>query len=249
MTERTAPHSKQGSNQRPISMWVALGVVAAVAVGGYWVMNQRAPSGSASAPVAAPQSGPAAATTSPASPPGNQAGRFPYKIGKPGPGDMAPPIRLTTTKGAPFDLDSLRGQTVLLYFQEGLMCQACWEQLKAIEASFSRFRVLGITAMVTITTDPPDLLEQKVRSERYFMPVVADPSVAVSQAYRANDDGMMGKGTRYDAHTFIVVGPDGKIRWRADYGGAPNYTMYIPVPDLIADITRGLKADALTATP
>jgi peroxiredoxin Q/BCP len=250
MTERTVPHSKQGSNQRPMSMWVALGVVAAVAVGGYWVMNQRGLSGNANAPVAAPQSSPAASATSPPSPPkDNQAGRFPYKVAKPGPGDIAPPIRLTTTRGAPFDLDSLRGQTVLLYFQEGLMCQACWEQLKAIEASFTRFRLLGITAMVTITTDPPDLLEQKVRSERYFMPVVADPSVAVSQAYHANDDGMMGKGTRYDAHTFIVVGPDGKILWRADYGGAPNYTMYIPVPNLIADIARGLKVDAQTETP
>ena len=104
--------------------------------------------------------------------------------------------------------------------------------------------------MVTITTDPEDLLEQKVRSERYFMPVVADTSVAVSQAYHANDDGMMGKKSRYDAHTFIVVGPDGKILWRGDYGGAPNYTMYIPVPDLLADITRGLKGEGqATASP
>ena len=42
-------------------------------------------------------------------------------------------------------------------------------------------------------------------------------------------------------HTFIVVGPDGRIKWRADYGGSPNYTMYVPVQSLIADIRAGLS--------
>jgi peroxiredoxin Q/BCP len=120
------------------------------------------------------------------------------------------------------------------------MCQACWEQLKAIEAKFDMFRLLGIDAMVTITTDPWNLLAEKARSEHLSSTVAADPSVAVSQAYHANADGMMGKN--YDAHTFLIVGPDGRIRWRADYGGAPNYTMYVPVPDLLADIARGLAA-------
>ncbi len=50
---------------------------------------------------------------------------------------------------------------------------------------------------------------------------------------------MMGTGA--DGHTFVLVGPDGQIRWRADYGGAPNYTMYLPVPSLLADIRQGTK--------
>ncbi len=64
-------------------------------------------------------------------------------------------------------------------------------------------------------------------------------SLAVSRAYTANGYGMMGASR--DGHTFILVGPDGRIRWRADYGGAPNYTMYVPVPNLIADIRAGLN--------
>ena len=48
-------------------------------------------------------------------------------------------------------------------------------------------------------------------------------------------------GTSRDGHTFILVGPDGVIRWRADYGGPPNYTMYLPVDALLADIQQGLK--------
>ncbi len=54
---------------------------------------------------------------------------------------------------------------------------------------------------------------------------------------------MMGDST--NGHTFVVVGPDGKIQWRADYGGAPDYTMYVPVPDLLADMRAGLEGKDL----
>jgi hypothetical protein len=47
-------------------------------------------------------------------------------------------------------------------------------------------------------------------------------------------------GTSRDGHSFIVVGPDGLIRWRADYGGAPDYTMYVPSQSLLADLRAGL---------
>lgn len=49
--------------------------------------------------------------------------------------------------------------------------------------------------------------------------------------------GMMGDGM--DGHTFILVNKGGMIAWRADYGGAPNYTMYVPVPNLLAAIEQG----------
>ena len=39
----------------------------------------------------------------------------------------------------------------------------------------------------------------------------------------------------------MVVGPSGEVEWRADYGGAPNYTMYLPVDALLADLSEGLS--------
>ncbi len=30
-------------------------------------------------------------------------------------------------------------------------------------------------------------------------------------------------------HTFLLVNSAGNIVWGADYGGAPDYTMYLPV--------------------
>ncbi len=172
-----------------------------------------------------------------------QADRYPFQIGTPGPGQAAPPIQLPSTDGSSFDLAALQGNTVLLYFQEGIMCQPCWDQIKDIEANMPEFQALGIDQVVSITTDDLDLLRQKVADEGLSTPVLSDPDLAVSKAYTTNLYGMM--GTSYNGHTFIVVGPDGTIRWRADYGGAPKYTMYLPIPNLLADLRAGLDKGVL----
>jgi peroxiredoxin len=169
----------------------------------------------------------------------NQAGKYPFVIGDPGPGTSAPPIVLPSTDGRTFDLTAMRGKTVLLFFQEGLSCEPCWTQIKDIESNFGRFQALGIDTMVSITTDPLDALKQKVADEGISTPVLSDPNLAVSRRYSANQYGMMGESS--DGHSFIVVGPDGRIRWRADYGGAPNYTMYVPISPLVAAMKEGLN--------
>ncbi len=167
-----------------------------------------------------------------------KAGEYAYQVGDPGPGEEAPPIELPSTVGGTFDLASARGEIVLLYFQEGLMCQPCWDQLKDIEAQREKFQELGIDRMASITHDPLDALKQKVESEGLSTPVLSDPGLEVSRTYDANKYGMMGGST--NGHTFIIVGPDGMIKWRADYGGAPDYTMYVPVENLLADMREGL---------
>lgn len=166
------------------------------------------------------------------------AGKYVFQVGKPGPGATAPAIRLPSTTGGTFDLASLRGQRVLLYFQEGIMCQPCWDQLKDIELNMGQFRGFGIEAVVSITTDAIDALKQKAELERLSTPVLSDRDLRVSKAYDTNSYGMMGKSR--NGHTFIVLDRDGKILWRADYGGAPKYHMYVPVSNLIADLRQGL---------
>jgi hypothetical protein len=39
----------------------------------------------------------------------------------------------------------------------------------------------------------------------------------------------------------VLVGADGVIRWRADYGGAPDYTMYLPPQKMLADMIKERK--------
>lgn len=170
----------------------------------------------------------------------NQASSYPFQVGSPGPGEQAPSIKLQSTDGSTFDLASLRGKTVLLFFQEGLGCQPCWDQMKDMESKWSAFQALGIDRVVSITTNPLDALKQKVADEGLSTPVLSDPNFTVSRAYHTDQYGMMNGSS--DGHSFIVVGPDGRIRWRADYGGAPNYTMYVPISTLIADMKGGLNA-------
>ncbi len=169
---------------------------------------------------------------------GSASDQYNCTVGNPGPGQQAPAIQLPSTDGGTFDLSATRGKTVLLYFQEGLGCEPCWTQLKEIDAQMSAFHTLGISQVVTITTDPLDALAQKVADEGVTSPVLSDRSLAVSTMYQTNQYGMMGASR--DGHSFIVVGPDGRIMWRADYGGAPRYTMYVPVTKLLTALRQGI---------
>ena len=165
------------------------------------------------------------------------AGSYPYAVGSPGPGRVAPPIQLASTQGGQFNLAAQRGKTVLLYFQEGLTCQPCWNQIADLQEHAAQLKAAGIGQVVSITGDPIGAITQKTRDMGLTIPVLSDPGLAVSQSYHANSYGMMGAGA--DGHTFILVGPDGVIRWRADYGGPPRYIMYLPAATLLADIRSG----------
>ncbi len=173
-------------------------------------------------------------------------GKYPYAVGTPGPGDPAPPLTLPSTTGDSFDLASYRGkQQVLLYFQEGLTCQPCWDQLQSIQKDLPKFRALGIGPIVSITTDPIDQIAQKVKDEAIKIPVLGDVGAQFSSAnaWGTNKYQMQMMGER-NGHTFILIGKDGRIRWRADYGGAPKYTMFVPDDTLLEDLRQGMKAQA-----
>jgi peroxiredoxin len=159
---------------------------------------------------------------------------YPYSVGQPGPGAPAPTFTLAATDGGHFDLASLRGKTVLLYFQEGLSCQPCWDQLTDLEKNATAIKAAGIDQVISITSDPINLIQQKVTDMHLSTTVLSDPDLTVSKTYDANSYGMMGASR--DGHTFILVRPDGTIGWRADYGGAPKYTMFVPTAGILADL-------------
>ncbi len=165
------------------------------------------------------------------------AAAYPYQAGSPGPGQAAPGFTLAASTGGQISLSAYRGKTVLLFFQEGLTCQPCWDQITDLQKHAAQLRAAGIGQVVSVTSDPVGAITQKVHDMGLTIPVLSDPSLAVSQQYHANSYGMMGASR--DGHTFILVGPDGVIRWRADYGGAPKYTMFLPTSSLLADIKGG----------
>jgi peroxiredoxin Q/BCP len=169
---------------------------------------------------------------------------YAFQVGNPGPGQRAPSFTLASTDGGTLGLDDLAGDRTLLYFQEGLMCQPCWDQLVDIEAQLDEFRAVGIDRVVTVTTDPYSALVQKVELEGITTPVLADEDRSVSAAFDTLGYGMMGGST--NGHTFIVLDEDGRVAWRADYGGAPDFTMYLPTESLLTDLRAGLEQAAAT---
>ncbi|WP_219418049.1 peroxiredoxin family protein [Pseudonocardia nigra] len=223
-TRRRAPQTKQrgtvlhaaGSTRR--RGWaVAWALLAVFAVAGlYLIYNSSATS--------------ANGTTSAA------ASGYAHVSGEPGAGETAPPFTLAASSGGQVSLSDYRGRSVLLYFQEGLMCQPCWDQIRDLEQNMVALRAAGVDEIVSITTDPVDLVARKMADEGLATPVLSDPTLKVSRAYTTNQYGMM--GTSRNGHSFILVGPDGQITWRADYGGAPDYTMYLPTEDLLADLEQ-----------
>ena len=162
-----------------------------------------------------------------------------YVVGDPGPGEQAPDFRLQASNGETVELADYEGQSVLLHFQEGIGCQPCWDQIRDLEQQDAAVRAAGIDEVLSITTSPLDLVTRKVKDDRLSTPVASDPDLQVSEAYDANKYGMM--GAMANGHSFVLVGPDGKIDWRADYGGEPKYTMYLPVDKLLADLAAGTK--------
>jgi peroxiredoxin len=157
-----------------------------------------------------------------------------YDVGTPGIGEIAPGFTLADSSGGEVSLADYSGESVLLFFQEGLACQACWSQITDLESDAAKLKDAGIDAVVSITHDPAQQSARKTTDMGLTTPVLSDPGLAASKKYRTNEYGMMGTST--NGHSFILVGPDGTITWRADYGGAPKYTMYVPVDQLLFDL-------------
>lgn len=178
-------------------------------------------------------SSPALATSSAAS------SDYPYQIGRPGPGQQAPDFSLPSSKGGKVSLKDFRGKTVLLYFQEGIDCQPCFDQLTDLERNQAKLKAAHIDTVVSVTSDPVDALALKTKDMGLSTPVLSDPDLAVIKAYDANSYGMMGDSRA--GHSFLLIGPDGKIRKRLDYGGAPKYIMFVPTGQLLADLTGAAK--------
>lgn len=161
-----------------------------------------------------------------------------YAVGKPGVGEEAPDFTLPSATGGTYQLSAQRGKTVLLYFHEGLMCAPCWQQVTDVQRDIAQFSAVGVDEVVAISIDPLDAQAQHASQAGVSIPALADVDKAVSQRYDALSYGMMNGAM--PGHTFILVGADGIIRWRADYGGPPDFTMYVPNETLLAELRRVL---------
>ena len=164
-----------------------------------------------------------------------------YAVGAPGPGAEAPDFSLASTAGGTVNLSDYRGESVLLFFHEGIGCQPCWDQIRDLDAAQTELQSVGVDQLLTITSGPVDLIAQKMADDKLTAVALADTRLDVSLTYQTNKYGMMGESR--NGHSFILVGPTGEIEWRADYGGPPNYTMYVPVDEILTQM-QAVRTDA-----
>ena len=121
---------------------------------------------------------------------------------------------LASTDGGEVTLSDYRGQSVLLYFNEGVGCDACFYQTAMLEAD-EAFTALDIP-LVPIVMNPPAQVVRELDRFGIDTPYLVDTDGSISRAYDT-----LGTGHHADlpGHSLVLVGPDGAVRWRGDYPG------------------------------
>ena len=131
-------------------------------------------------------------------------------------GDAAPDFSLPSADGKVVSLGDYKGKNVLLYFQEGVMCQPCWKQIGSMQKNIDLFSEAK-TEIVTIGVDSASTWRPILKAEGVTtIPVLIDDDRAVSTAY-----GVLSMPSQMHqdrpGHTFILVDKNGKIRWIGDF--------------------------------
>ena len=126
----------------------------------------------------------------------------------------APAFRLVSTAGGTVSLADYRGKNVLMYFNEGVGCDACFYQMAKLESDGGLAKA-GVTVL-PVVMNPVSQVAPELRRFGVRTPYLVDPDGSVSRAYNT-----LGTGHHADlpGHDFILVGPDGRMLWRGDYPG------------------------------
>jgi peroxiredoxin len=126
---------------------------------------------------------------------------------------------------------SIYPHKTLLFFSEGVMCQACFQQIQGLERFGAALKQRGIQ-LVSITPDSPDALRQAISQYGIHTPMISDENRSMSEAFNT-----LGQGMHADTpgHAFALI-DKGKVLWYRDYWLSPYRTMYVDPQTLLHDI-------------
>jgi peroxiredoxin len=139
----------------------------------------------------------------------------------------APAFTLTATNGKTVSLASYWGRNVVLYFNEGAGCDACFYQMRQFEQHAAQLTKAGIT-ILPIVMNPASQIRPELASFGLHTPYLIDTTGAVSRAY-----GVLGKGMHagLPGHGFVLIDAHSTERW---YGEYPS--MYLSAAGLIQQV-------------
>jgi peroxiredoxin len=202
----------QGANRGRGAGWIGYAVVAVMAIG---IVAMAAGLGGESAP----------RTGAPAAE--HEMGATGVEVGA-----TAPPFELAdAVSGALFSPGSMRGRRTMLFFSEGVNCQACMVQTADLETD-GALEEAGID-LVSVTTDQPDALREAAQQYGIDTPLLADPTTEMSASYGMLGHGGMGH-PHTNGHAFMLVSEDGRVLWHRAY-----LEMYVKPDKLLRDMRAG----------
>ena len=146
-------------------------------------------------------------------------------------GTDAPDFNLPSTSGTTISLADYKGKDVLLFFNEGVMCSPCWQEVSRLERYKADFDNLN-TAIIPISVDDQQTWDPILKEEKITTPILIDADRKVTSLYKA----LGTPSSMHDdkaGHTYVHINSDGKIHSSADF---PD--MNVPTNDLIQHIQQ-----------
>ncbi len=152
-------------------------------------------------------------------------------------GSVAPDFTLTDTSGQTFTLSQYMGTSnVLLFFNEGLACSPCLQQMQSLDQLNPQFTGLNVVVAGITADDPSSLSNWAGASGPKFGRVMSDPSLQVARAYDMLGYSMHGTAP---GHSFVLVNTSGVVMWRQDYYPP---SMWVENSEILSQVTRALGA-------
>jgi peroxiredoxin len=141
----------------------------------------------------------------------------------------APAFTMPSTAGGQVSLADYAGHNVLLYFNEGVGCDACFYQTIDLERSGKELAAKDI-ALLPVVMNPLDSVVGELSRFGITTPYLIDGDGSVSEAY-----GVLGKGMHANlpGHGFVFIDAAGEIRWQKEYP-----SMYASASELLGAVGR-----------
>lgn len=148
-------------------------------------------------------------------------------------GKNSPDFSLESYDGQKITLSELKGKTVILFFNEGLMCYpGCWNQI----AAFGKDTELGKKAvLLNITVDPKNDWKQAIDKmpDLAKATVLFDTNREVSQKYGVLTlPSSMHKG-QFPGHSYVIVDKEGIVKFARD-----DVSMAVRNTELAAELDK-----------
>ncbi len=131
------------------------------------------------------------------------------------PGTVAPDFSLLSTTGKTVSLSDYKGRHVLLFFNEGVMCSPCWQEISRLERFKNDFAGLN-AVIIPVSVDDQRTWAPILQEEKITTPILIDSDRKVTSAYKALGTPSSMHEDRA-GHTYVHITPDGKIHSSADF--------------------------------